>query len=282
MPDQPKTDHASRMSNHKKIQERSEYSHTRAGGGVYIYGKHALMEALLHAPRIVKKVFLAPEANDKEMRDLLQKHKVPFTFMKGKESSRMVGNDASHQGVIAIADTTALLIDLKEFTANLVPTENTALVLLHELTDPHNVGAIIRSAAAFGAAGVLMPQHRQAPVTGSVVKASAGMAFRVPLVAIGNINYTIDVLKNIGFRTYALAMDGKRILTKEKFDAPALFVIGNEGEGIRQKTFERADVILSIPMDPRCESLNASVSAAVVLYQWSAQHTGALKAHKTS
>ena len=189
----------------------------------------------------------------------------------------MVGNDASHQGIIAVADTTALLIDLKEFTENLVPTENTSLVLLHELTDPHNVGAIIRSAAAFGAAGVLMPQHRQAPITGSVVKASAGMAFRVPLVAIGNINYTIDVLKNLGFRTYALAMDGKRSVTKEKFDAPALFIIGNEGEGIRQKTFERADVTLRIPMDPRCESLNASVSAAVALYAWSAQHSSSLR-----
>ena len=247
---------------------------------VYIYGKHALMEALLHAPRIIKKVFLSNESNDKEVRDLLNKHKIPNTLMKGKESSRMVGNDASHQGIIAVADTTALLIDLKEFTEHLQPTEQTSLVLLHELTDPHNVGAIIRSAAAFGAAGVLMPQHRQAPVTGSVVKASAGMAFRIPLVAIGNINYTIDVLKNIGFRTYALAMDGKRILTKEKFDAPALFIIGNEGEGIRQKTFERADVTLGIPMDPRCESLNASVSAAVVLYQWSAQHTSALRGER--
>src|SRR5581483_3624265 len=96
-----------------------------------------------------------------------------------------------------------------------------------ELTDPHNVGAIIRSAAAFGAAGVLIPSHNQAPITGAVVEASAGMVFRVPMIAIGNINYTIDTLKDLGFRTYALAMDGERSVSEEKFDAPALCIIGN-------------------------------------------------------
>jgi 23S rRNA (guanosine2251-2'-O)-methyltransferase len=194
-----------------------------------------------------------------------------------RDASDMVGEDTAHQGVIAIADPSKILRDVNEFFATLTPDENTALVLLDELTDPHNVGAIIRSAAAFGAVGVLIPPHNQAPITGSVVKASAGMAFRIPIVAIGNINQTILKLKDEGFRAYALAMEGAKDVTKVKFDAPSVFVIGNEGRGIRQKTLEHSDVALRIPMNPRCESLNASVSAAVVLYQWSTQHPGALR-----
>jgi 23S rRNA (guanosine2251-2'-O)-methyltransferase len=83
------------------------------------------------------------------------------------------------------------------------------------------------------------------------------------------VNYTVDILKEEGFKTYALAANGSRSVAEEKFDAPTLFIVGNEGKGIRQKTFERSDVTLRIPIDARCESLNASVSAAVVLYQWS-------------
>ena len=239
---------------------------------VYIYGKHALEEALTNTPHVIRKVFLSRETTQSEpaLVKLLDKHKIPTEMMKGpRDAGKLVGDDTAHQGVIAVADPNELLLDFKSFAQGLRPTESTMLVLLDELTDPHNVGAIIRSAAAFGAAGVLMPSHNQAPITGSVVKASAGMVFRVPIVAIGNINYTVDLLKDIGFKTYALAADGTRSVAEEKFDTPALFIIGNEGKGIRQKTFERCDVTLRIPIDPRCESLNASVSAAVVLYQWS-------------
>jgi 23S rRNA (guanosine2251-2'-O)-methyltransferase len=188
----------------------------------------------------------------------------------------MVGRETSHQGVIAVTDPGSLVLDFKQFTAGLHPTENTMLVLLDELTDPHNVGAIIRSAAAFGATGVLLPVHNQAPVTGTVVKSSAGMAFRIPIVSIGNVNTTVDALKKQGFKTYGLMMNGSQNIIDETFEAPSLFIVGNEGSGIRQKTFERCDVSLRIPMDGRAESLNASVSAAVVLYQWSVRHSAAL------
>jgi 23S rRNA (guanosine2251-2'-O)-methyltransferase len=243
---------------------------------IYIYGKHALMEALMHAPHTVRKVFLSPEVQDSELRALLRKLKITPGILKGREISGMVGRDASHQGVIAVTDPGSLLLDFKPFAYELRPTENTMLVLLDELTDPHNVGAIIRSAAAFGAAAVLLPVHNQAPITGTVVKSSAGMAFRIPIVSIGNVNSAVDTLKKKGFRTYGLVMNGSKNIVDEKFDAPALFIVGNEGTGIRQKTFERCDVSLRIPMNARAESLNASVSAAVVLYQWSMRHPSAL------
>jgi 23S rRNA (guanosine2251-2'-O)-methyltransferase len=230
------------------------------------------MEALQHAPHTVRKVFLSPEVGDGELRALLRKLNLTPGVLKGREIGQLVGRETAHQGVIAVTDPGALMLDLKKFIAGLRPTEKTMLVLLDELTDPHNVGAIIRSAAAFGAAGVLIPVHNQAPITGTVVKTSAGMVFRIPLVSIGNVNQAVDGLKKIGFRTYGLVMKGSQSITDEKFDAPALFVVGNEGVGIRQKTFERCDVSLRIPMNARTESLNASVSAAVVLYQWSVRH----------
>lgn len=243
----------------------------------YIYGKHALMEALLHAPQTVRRVFLSPEINDRELRTLLKKLDLIPTILKIREISHMVGHEASHQGVLATtANPESLMLDFKQFVLSLRPTQDTMLVLLDELTDPHNVGAIIRSAAAFGAAGVLLPSHNQAPITGTVVKSSAGMVFRIPIISIGNVNITVDRLKKEGFRTYGLVMNGTQGIVEEKFDAPTLFIIGNEGAGIRQKTFERCDVSLRIPMNARAESLNASVSAAVALYQWSVRHGAAL------
>ena len=246
---------------------------------IYIYGKHALMEALLNAPRAIRKVFIASELDDNELREMLKKQNVPTEIMKMKEADRMVGEETVHQGVIAIADPGEIMGDFSEFAKGLEAksiaelSERTMVVLLDELTDPHNVGAIIRSAAAFGATAVLMPIHNQAPITGAVVKSSAGMVFRVPLVSVGNVNQAVDALKKIGFRSYGLEMNGSQNLTEEKFaDAPTLIIVGNEGKGIREKTLERCDVHLRIPMDPRAESLNASVSAAVVMYQWSKEH----------
>jgi 23S rRNA (guanosine2251-2'-O)-methyltransferase len=142
-------------------------------------------------------------------------------------------------------------------------------VLLDELHDPHNVGAIIRSAAAFGASAILMPEHNQSPITGTVIKTSAGMVFRIPIVKIGNVNQTVRLLKEKHMWSYGLVMDGDTTLQKAEFDSPTLIIVGNESDGIREKTLELCDVKLTIPMDPNCESLNASVAASVVLYEWS-------------
>ncbi len=261
------------MAFHRRGPIRERERHEK----IYIYGKHALIEALTYAPRVVRKAFLSREAsNDNELRALLEKRGIEFSLLKGREAERMAG-EGSHQGVIAAADPSKLIVDFRDFISELKPAAGTMLVLLSELTDPHNVGAIIRSAAAFGAAGVLIPHHNQAPITGAVVKASVGMVFRVPIVSIGNINFAVDTLRKQGFRTYALAMHGEKSASEEKFEEPALFIVGNEGRGIREKTLERADSVLRIPMSPRAESLNASVSAAIVLYEWSKQHPEALR-----
>ncbi len=163
-----------------------------------------------------------------------------------------------------------------EFIASLAITPDTALVLLDELQDPQNVGAIIRSAAAFGLAGVLLPEHNQAPVTDAVISVSAGMAYQIPLVQIGNVNQTVRDLKERGFWIYGLEGSAGKNLSEEKFDAPAVFILGNESKGIREKTREHCDVLLRIPLHPRCDSLNVAASAAIALHAWSRQHQPAL------
>ncbi|MGD0328548.1 MAG: 23S rRNA (guanosine(2251)-2'-O)-methyltransferase RlmB [Minisyncoccia bacterium] len=258
---------------------------------IYIYGKHALIEALRHTPNVIRKVFLARDMRlsgqgDTELRVLLTKNNIPTAELAAGKGKELVGKDAVHQGVIAIMDPASLLISFDDFLATLPSffpssgsssgSAKTALAVLAEVQDPHNVGALIRSAAAFGLSGVLIPEHNQAPLTGAVVKSSAGMVFRVPLVSIGNVNHTLRVLKEKGFWIYGLSMNGKTTLGTETFDAPAAFVIGNEGFGIREKTLVACDVMLSIPMHERTESLNAAASAAVVFYEWSRKHPEAL------
>jgi len=243
-----------------------------------MYGKHALVEALRHAPKVIRKVFLAPDLRDAELRVLLTKHKIPTSELAAGKGKELVGKDTVHQGVIAVIDPTPLLLSFDDFLAT-IPSSGfakTAVAVLAEVQDPHNVGAIIRSAAAFGLSAVLIPEHNQAPITGAVIKSSAGMAFRIPLVSIGNVNHAIHVLKEKGFWVYGLAMNGKTTLGTEAFDAPAVFVIGNEGTGVREKTLVACDITLAIPMHARTESLNAAASAAVVFYEWSRKHPEAL------
>ncbi|HEX7651621.1 MAG TPA: 23S rRNA (guanosine(2251)-2'-O)-methyltransferase RlmB [Candidatus Paceibacterota bacterium] len=254
-----------------KPRERSE----RKPDKVYIYGKHALMEALAEAPHVLKKVFLAPEIGA-DVRAKLAAANIPAAELKAQEAAGLAGRDAVHQGVIAVMDPEKLMVPFEAFLSSLDLAKNPGLVILGEVQDPHNVGAIIRSAAAFGFAGVLIPEHNQAQITGTVVKTSAGMAFRVPLVRIGNVNHTLRALKEKGFWTYGLAMDGAKTLADEPFDTPIAFVVGNEGAGVREKTLETCDITLSIPMHGRTESLNAAVSAAIVCYAWSLRHPEAL------
>jgi 23S rRNA (guanosine2251-2'-O)-methyltransferase len=197
--------------------------------------------------------------------------------MSGNGMPDGIEKNATHQGIIGRVSLRALVRPYKEFIETLEITPDTSVVVLGELQDPHNVGAVIRSAAAFGVSAVLIPEHNQAPVTGAVVKVSAGMAFRVPLVQIGNVNATLEDLKRRGFWIYGLEGEAKQSLVDEEFEKATALVLGNEGNGIRMKTLELCDIPLSIPMSPECESLNVAASAAVALYAWSVRHPGALK-----
>ncbi len=243
----------------------------------YIFGKHAVFEALSERPDVVKQIFLQDSFADKKILSLVESLHLPIKVLNPQNPPRGISAKATHQGIVAGINPEKLLVPYKEFVKNLVINPDTALLILGEVQDPHNVGAVIRSAAAFGLAGVLIPPHNQAPVTGTVIKVSAGMAFRIPLVGISNVNSVARDLKDRGFWVYGLEGQGTVTSNKEEFTRPTAFILGNEGSGLRQKTKEVCDDLISIPIHPRCESLNAAAATAVVLSAWSAKHPEALK-----
>jgi 23S rRNA (guanosine2251-2'-O)-methyltransferase len=243
---------------------------------VYIYGKHALREALTQRPLSVQKIFLSPQFDDEQLLQVITKSRISVFTLKTKELENEVGSETSHQGVIALIDPGQLMVPFASFIESLDMRTNPGLVVFDEVHDPQNVGSVIRSAAAFGISAILFPEHNQAQITGSVVKVSAGMAFRIPLVSIGNVNQTVRTLKEKGFWVYGLDMNGTPVI-EETFEKPSVFILGNEARGIREKTLELCDIPLSIPMHPRTESLNAATAAAIVMYQWSAHHPEALQ-----
>lgn len=244
-------------------------------GKTHIYGKHAVTEALREKPTCLETVFLAPDVNDAELLSLIGEKGIRTEPLKAESVTQKVGREAKHQGVIARMDPSKLLLDIGNWTLDISP--DTCLVLLDGLEDPQNVGAVIRSAAAFGASAVLLPEKRQSPVTGAVVKASAGMVFRVPLVSVPDTGEALEMLKSKGLAAYGLMMDGTTALQDEAFAAPSVIVLGNESRGLSPETSRLCDTHLRIPIHPRCESLNAAVSAGIVLAAWSAKHTGALE-----
>jgi 23S rRNA (guanosine2251-2'-O)-methyltransferase len=241
---------------------------------LYIYGKHASFEALMHVPRAVKRVFLAKGFNDNQILKRIDELKLEKSPLHMGEARADLTKGSAHQGVIVQLSIVDIICPFSEL-ANLAATPSTLVVLLSGLSDPHNVGAIIRSAAAFGASAILLPEKNQAGVTSTVLKVSAGMAFQVPLIAIPSPEKAIELLKKKGFKTYAL-MAGKNSVYDAAFNAPSIFVFGNEGQGIDKSVRALCDEVLSIPMHTRAESLNVAASAAVALGAWSKRHPEAL------
>lgn len=244
---------------------------------IYVFGKHAVEEALTHRPELIRELHIEHGfSDDKIFAKLDRLVRIVPKVLNPKRLPGGLRGEAVHQGIIAGIAVDELLVPYKTFMDSIVPGSDTCVLVLGEVQDPHNVGAVIRSAAAFGVTAVMIPPHNQSPVTGTVVKVSAGMAFRIPIVEIRNVNATLSDLKERGFWVYGLAGEGAVSVTKEVFTKPTALVLGNEGSGLRAKTREACDTLVSIPIHPRCESLNAAASAAIVMYAWSTQHETAL------
>lgn len=244
----------------------------------YLYGKNPLKEALHASKRTgstyIEELFLTKSSEaDPTLMSLLQSNKMPYSIITNGEIESLIGRETVHQGVLAKLSHKSLYSSFDEVIAKAALKERPLFVVLDELEDPHNVGAIIRSAVAFGADAILMPEHNQTQITGTVIKASAGTTFSIPIVRIGNINTTLITLKEKGFWTYGLTGNGDTSLAAAIFDSPTVIVVGSEGGGIAKKTLEHCDFKLSIPISPLCESLNASNAAAVTLYEWKKQNS---------
>lgn len=235
----------------------------------YIYGKNPVLEQLQQDPKRVEKIFLRTNIRGtftEKIKSLSSNNRIPLSFVPGARLFDLVGK-VKDQGVVALVSPLSYL-DFHEWLENIQIDEETAILLLDEIEDPHNFGAILRSAAAAGISAVIVPKHRQAPVNAAVIKTSAGTAGRIPIVRAGNLNQAILELKDAHFWIAGLDQNADKSIWELDASVPLAFVIGSEGRGIRKKTLEHCDFVYKIPMDNRVESLNASVSAALICYEW--------------
>lgn len=236
---------------------------------IYIYGRNPIREALATEADRVEKIFVRDSLHDSQLAeifDLASQNRIPISHVPGNKLYDLVGK-VNDQGIVALMSAASYL-DFGEWLDGVDTSTYPAILLLDEIEDPGNFGAILRTAAAAGISAVLVPKHRQAPVNATVFKTSAGMAGRIPIVRAGNLNQAILKLKDTGFWIGGLEMQGDQNLWDLEVDRPLAFVIGNEGSGIRQKTLEHCDYHFHIPMENNVESLNASVSAALLCYEW--------------
>ncbi len=253
----------------------SNYKENTTSNIEFIYGKNAVAEALRNRADTIERVFMEKDRTfddeyEKEVLSLVKKNNLKLEKFSPNDLAKEL-KFANHQGILAKVNINSLTVSFEHFIENLQVDPNTCLLILGELQDPQNVGSIIRSAAAFGVAGILIPEHDQVQINATVVKVSAGAAFSIPLVRINNVNNCIEKLKEKRFWIYGLDMEGEKFISEESFTEPSVFVIGNEGDGIRQKTKETCDMVLKIPQSEKVESLNASISTAVALYEWRRQ-----------
>ena len=231
-------------------------------------GRNALTEAL-RAGRTIDKVFIASGDTDRALQRLAADAKEAGAVVVPVDRRKLdaMSYTHSHQGVIALAAARNYFTidDLLEEAAS--RGENALLVICDELSDPHNLGAIIRSAECAGAHGVIIPKRRSVGLTATVAKASAGAVEFMKVAKVTNINTAIEELKEKGVWIFGTAAEGSIPMYQADLTGPAAIVIGSEGEGMSRLVQKNCDVTVHIPMAGRITSLNASAAASILLYE---------------
>lgn len=250
-----------------KDQERKRPARTRAvdqDETTLVEGRNAVTE-LLRAGRACDKVFLAEGAHTGDIGAMARERGIPVVVCDRRKLDGM-SPTGNHQGVIAqaAAHEYASLDDL--FAAAERAGEPPLFIICDGIADPHNLGAIIRSAECAGAHGVILPERRAAGLGPAAAKAAAGALNYLPIARVKNLNRTIDELKQRGVWVIGTAMDGEDALTAD-LTGPVALVIGSEGEGISHLTLQKCDRTVTLPMKGQIVSLNASVAAGILMYE---------------
>lgn len=229
---------------------------------MWLYGTHAAIAALNNPRRKVTRICVTRQALD-SIEPTVAKHHPKWEIVDTAALDKWLGQNAVHQGVAL--DVEALPpITLEEL---LRKEENRPLLILDQVTDPHNVGAILRSAAAFNATGVIV-QDKHSPAQGAILaKAASGAVDIVPIASVVNIAKTLDVCKKAGYWVAGLAGDATVSIAEAKLNKKTALVLGAEGRGLRRLVAEHCDILVNIPIHPQMESLNVSNAAAVALYE---------------
>lgn len=233
-----------------------------------IEGRNAVIEAL-KAERNIDKIYLARGETDKTLGHIASKARdagIVVTHCDRRKLDTMSQSHA-HQGVIAVCavreycDVDDILKIAEERG------EAPFIIVCDEISDPHNLGAIIRSAECAGAHGVIIPKRRSAGLTAIVGKTSAGAVEHMAIARVSNLASAIDKLKDKGLWVYGTAMEGSKVLWETDFSGAVCLIIGSEGDGMGRLITEKCDFLVSIPLCGEVSSLNASAAAAVVMYE---------------
>ena len=238
-----------------------------------VVGRRPVFELIRDAAREVDKVLIKQGTGGgviADIRRMAHERGIQVQFVPASRLDRLAGG-AGHQGVAAFSAPIPYL-DLHELLQDAAPDLDTTrqtkpvLLLLDGIQDPHNFGAILRTAAATGVNGVVVPRHGMAPLGAVTVKASAGTAGRVPIARVGNLADTLYPLKERGFWILGASGEGAESVWDVDVDRPLAIVIGSEGSGLGKRIAGECDHLVQIPMRGDVESLNASVAAGVILF----------------
>ncbi|MBV9930502.1 MAG: RNA methyltransferase [Alphaproteobacteria bacterium] len=223
------------------------------------WGRHAVAAALANPDREIVRIWLTREAAD----DFDIPKSVPVTFADAADLGRLVPRDAPHQGIVAEVERLPdiLLADVLDEAGDGRP-----LLVLDQVTDPHNVGAILRSAAAFDALALVTQDRHAPPESGALAKAASGALETVPWVRVVNLARALDEIAAAGFWRIGLAGEAEMTLADALGPARVALVLGAEGEGMRHNTAQHCDALARLPIGARMESLNVSNAAAIALY----------------
>ena len=240
------------------VEETAEMEHM-------LCGRNPIREAL-RAGRTVEKLLAANGDLSGSAREIIQMAREAGAVVQMVDRFRLDAIYPSHQGLIAYVSPIEYSTVEKMLAIAQERGEEPFLILLDGITDPHNLGAIIRTAECVGAHGVIVPERRSAGLTPAAAKAAAGALNHMPIARVTNLNRTIDELKEKGVWIIGAAMDGESAFTCD-LTGPAALVIGSEGDGISRLTMEKCDRRVSLPMKGHLDSLNASVAAGVLMYE---------------
>lgn len=252
----------------RRTQAKPKTGRKTAVGADWVVGRNPVYEALM-AGLPVKQAYVAEGAErDDRLRDILKytaEHSLPMLQVTRAELDRVTGG-LVHQGV-ALQLPAYEYADSEDVLADALDTDG-IVVAMDGITDPRNLGAIIRSAAAFGAAGAIIPSRRSASMTAAAWKTSAGAAARLPIAMVTNLNRALEQASKMGFTIVGLAGEGEvPISGAPGLDGPLMIVVGSEDEGLARLVREHCDALVNIPIGSAVESLNASVAASIALYE---------------
>ncbi len=229
-----------------------------------LYGFHAVTARLRQHPQSVRAVYIDARRHDARMRDLVDRASGAQIELHEVDANRLddLALDRRHQGVVAVVDAQAPHVTLDEVLESLA--EPALLLVLDGVTDPHNLGACLRSADAFGAQAVIVPKDRAVGLNATVAKAASGAADTVPVITVTNLARALRELKERGVWTLGADTGGESLFDAD-LAGPVAWVLGAEGEGLRRLTRESCDRIVGIPLVGTVASLNVSVAAGIVL-----------------